>query len=97
MPYRVCVSERFIRPLPPRIRGCIRSELKHVAEMAERLPRTSVRSEALPVRALPDGYWMSYCLDERARTVRLMVIAEPKKGGAAARPSATPYSAPMNG
>lgn len=84
MAYRVCVSEGFIRPLPPLIRGCIRSELEWVAELAEKAapgqPRAGAHSEALSVRPLPNGYWISYHLDDRARTVRLMVVGQPKKG-----------------
>lgn len=99
MAYRVCLSEGFIRPLPARIRSCIRGELARVAEMAEKLPPSQrCRAGAFPVRSLPEGYWISYQLDERARTVRLMVIAQPKKVGlASALEAAASYSAPMNG
>lgn len=82
MAYRVCISEGFLRPLPAMIRGCIRSELQIVAEMAEKSPGNALNrgtgAEALPVRPLPNGYWMSYRQDDRARTVRLMVVAQPK-------------------
>lgn len=87
MAYRVCISEGFLRPLPPLIRGRIRSELQIVAEMAERLPSNSLNrgtgAEAMPVRPLPHGYWISYRQDDRARTVRLMVVAQPKAAASA--------------
>jgi hypothetical protein len=84
MAYRVCVSEGFLRPLPYLIRGCIRSELERVAELAETLePGRATNSNVLSTRPLQDGYWISYSLDERRRTVKLMVIAQPKKATAA--------------
>jgi hypothetical protein len=87
MAYRVCVSEGFIRPLPPLIRGCIRSELEWVAQMAEKNAAAEhgrrKDSDSLAVRPLPNGYWMSYQRDDRARTVRLMVVAQPKNSTAA--------------
>jgi|GEM_PF-3081682 len=80
MAYRVCVSEGFIRPLPYLIRGCIRSELERVAELAEtREPGRAASPDVLSTRPLQDGYWISYCLDERRRTVKLMVVGRPKK------------------
>ncbi len=79
MAYRVCVSEGFIRPLPSLIRGCIRSELEWVAQMAEKNTLSNgTNSEALPIRPLPNGYWMSYRRDDRARTVKLIVVGQPK-------------------
>ncbi len=89
MAYRVCVSEGFIRPLPYLIRGCIRSELERVAEQAETLePGRAASSDLISTRPLQDGYWISYSLDERKRTVKLMVIAQPKKATIA--PQAVP-------
>ena len=91
MAYRVCVSEGFIRPLPSLIRGCIRSELKLVAEQAEHAesePARAASADVFPKRPLQDGYWISYSLDERHRTVKLMVVGSPKKAATA------PYAQP---
>ena len=88
MAYRVCVSEGFIRPLPYLIRGCIRSELKRVAEQAESEPGRPASADVFPTRPLQDGYWISYSLDERHRTVKLMVVGSPKKAATA------PYAQP---
>jgi hypothetical protein len=74
------VSEGFIRPLPYLIRGCIRSELERVAELAEtRELGRPASSDVLSTRPLQEGSWISYSLDERRRTVKLMVVGRPKK------------------
>jgi hypothetical protein len=71
--------------VPYLIRGCIRSELERVAEQAETLePGRAASSDVLSTRPLQDGYWISYSLDDRKRTVKLMVIAQPKKATLAA-------------
>src|SRR5260370_30908844 len=74
MAYRVCVSEGFIRPLPYLFRGCIRSELKRVAEQAESEPGRAARSDVFSTRRLRDGSWISSSLAERRRTVKLMGV-----------------------
>ena len=64
----------------PAVRGCIRSELERVAALADTLqPGRAANSDVLSIRPLQDGYWISYSLDERKRTVRLMVVGQPKK------------------
>jgi hypothetical protein len=100
MSYRVRISESLLRPLPQAMRARIKLELAQVAATAEgrsplqRLTGKGDSAEALPMRALPGGYWVSYDVNDLERTVKLIVVGQPKgavnEGGGEPPSPATP-------
>lgn len=92
MPYRVCVSEGLLRPLPSEIRTRIWLELAQVAWTAAQAhpPRAGwIGVEPQSSRTLQDGYRIVYEVNDATRTVTLVVVSRPRT-----TPAADPTAAP---
>jgi hypothetical protein len=93
MPYRVCVSDGLLRPLPTEVRTRIWLELAQIADMADQFPPPrqpwlrGIGLEPMASRPLPDDYKISYEVNDEARAITLLAVSQPRAAAARANDS----------